>query len=500
MLVPRGPDGTARSSWQAIAIAALAALPALGMFAESAPWPWLAPFLGRMHPLVLHFPIALLLAALVFELALLVGPFRSLRPGSDLRGVAPALLFAGAMMACVAMTAGWLLMRNEGREGPLVERHMQGGIALAAVTVTTLLVRLLPAWAKHAAVRWVYRGLLLAMGALILRTSHDGGSLTHGEDYLTEYAPWTPQPPPFQFPTIPPAEWDYYAHVVTPILEARCYQCHRGTRSRGRLALDSYEGLVRGGDTGLALVPGKPEKSLLLTRIALPPEHNEHMPPRRRPQPTPEEVQVLRRWVTLGAPASGSLSALKLDATTLATIARLPELVRINKDAMGTVELDPAAVAKLRAPLATTVRQLGMRFPGVLEYESRQSANLRLNASVAGSHFDDDALAAFAPLAEHLVWCDLTGTKVTDRSAVHLGAMKKLQVLRLTRTGVTDLTAQSIATLPELKSVGLFGTAITPAVLPVFSRVATLEKLYVGGTTISAATPCPPALRDKLVF
>jgi uncharacterized membrane protein len=500
MLVPRGPDGTARSSWQAIAIAAIAAAPALAMFAERAPWPWLAPFLGRMHPLVLHFPFALLLAALVFELALLAGPFRKLRPGSELRRLAPPMLFVGAIMACAAMAAGWLLMRNEGREGTLVERHMQGGIALAIVTVTALLVRLLPVWAKRAPVRWFYRLLLLLLGVLILRTSHDGGSLTHGEDYLTEYAPWTPQPAPFQFPTIPPAEWDYYAHVVTPILEARCYQCHRGTRSRGRLALDTYEGLLRGGDSGLGLVPGNPEKCLLLTRIALPPEHNEHMPPRRRPQPTREEVQLLRRWVTMGAPASGSLSALKLDATTLATVARLPELVRINKDAMGTLELDPAAVAKLRAPLATKVQQLETRFPGVLEYESRQSADLRLNASILASKFDDEALAAFAPLAEHLVWCDLSGTKVTDRSAVHLGTMKKLQVLRLTKTGVTDVAVQTIATLPQLKSVGLFGTAITPAALTDFSRIAALEKVYVGGTGISATTPCPAALRGKLVF
>jgi uncharacterized membrane protein len=500
MLVPRGPDGTARSSWQAIAIAALAALPARGILAQNAPWPWFAPFLGRMHPLVLHFPIALLLAALVFEIALLAGPLKTLRPGSELRSLAPPMLFVGALMACAAMAAGWLLMRNEGREGPLVERHMQGGIALAVVTVTALLVRLLPVWAKRAPVRWVYRLLLLVMGVLILRTSHDGGSLTHGEDYLTEYAPWTPQPPPFQFPTIPPAEWDYYAHVVTPILEARCYQCHRGTRSRGRLALDTYEGLVRGGDNGLGLVPGKPEKSLLLTRIALPPEHNEHMPPRRRPQPTREEVQLLRRWVTLGAPASGSLASLKLDATTLATVARLPELVRVYKVAVGTVELDPAAVAKLRAPLATTVQKLDERFPGVLEYESRQSADLRLNASIVASHFDDGALAAFAPLADHLVWCDLTGTKVTDRSAVHLATMKKLRVLRLTKTGVTDVTVQAIALLPELKSVGLFGTAITPAALAVFSKAASLEKLYVGGTGISATTPCPAALREKLVF
>src|SRR5262249_9178323 len=53
---------------------------------------------------------------------------------------------------------------------------------------------------------------------------------------------------------------------IRPILAEHCYQCHSITaqKQRGGLYLDSREGLRKGGDSGPALVPGKPEESLLL--------------------------------------------------------------------------------------------------------------------------------------------------------------------------------------------------------------------------------------------
>eukprot|EP01035_Chromulina_nebulosa_P051504 gene51504-70121_t len=72
--VPSFPVAESRPDFsRALTLSALAAAPAVLLLAAVAPWPWLAPFLGRFHPAVLHLPIALLLLAALLEALQLAG-------------------------------------------------------------------------------------------------------------------------------------------------------------------------------------------------------------------------------------------------------------------------------------------------------------------------------------------------------------------------------------------------------------------------------------------
>ena len=92
-------------------------------------------------------------------------------------------------------------------------------------------------------------------------------------------------------------------HDVTPILLLRCTVCHGRHKQEGGLDLRSREAMLRGGKTGPAFVPGKPEASLILKRI-----HAEEMPPHSRLTEVsvkpmePDETKTLTRWIELGAP------------------------------------------------------------------------------------------------------------------------------------------------------------------------------------------------------
>lgn len=476
----------------------MAASPALLIFADRTRWEWLPAFLGRFHPTVLHFPIALLLLAALLEI--LQGASRG-----RWRFPVAFILFCGALGAVLAMALGWHLMATEAVTGVLADRHKQGGIVVAFLAVAALFVRLIPAAETRPVARWSYRGLLLATGLMLVRTSHDGGSLTHGEDYLTEHAPWQKpfSPAPFVFPTDKPVvQWDLYGHVVTPILQARCYECHTARNTKGGLVLDTWAGLQHGGKNGALWLAGKPEKSLLLERMNLPVDHKEHMPPRRKAQPSPEEMALLRRWITLGAPEQGSLGSLKLDNRLLAVVGQLPGLLQSGAPAVeqGPKEIDPADVVKLRADLAAAVVKLQAKYMRVLAYESRQSADLELNASLLGKSFGDADLAAFAPLGAHLVWLDLSGTAITDASAAVLGKMKQLRVLRLVGTGVSDATAPALVGLDHLASLNVYSTAMTPKALTAFAQLHGLQQVYVGQTKIPVDVVCPDALKPKLRF
>lgn len=85
---------------------------------------------------------------------------------------------------------------------------------------------------------------------------------------------------------------------VLPLLQARCFQCHQDAADhRGGLLLTSRKAMLRGGDSGPAIVPGKPEESLLVEAIRY---ESFEMPPRSRmPQ---AEIDILVRWISEGAP------------------------------------------------------------------------------------------------------------------------------------------------------------------------------------------------------
>src|SRR6478672_5592950 len=61
----------------------------------------------------------------------------------------------------------------------------------------------------------------------------------------------------------------FFESKVRPVLVANCYQCHsaKAEKLKGKLLLDSREGMLKGGNSGAAIVPGNPEKSLLVKAI-----------------------------------------------------------------------------------------------------------------------------------------------------------------------------------------------------------------------------------------
>jgi uncharacterized membrane protein len=199
----------------------LAVAPALLLLALAAPWPWLPIWLGRFHRVVLHFPIALLLLAGLLEMLHVLRPSR-FPPASRL------LLFLAAAGAALAAACGFLLLRTEGIEGALADRHLRTGAAVAGLSVVVLALRLGPGFAERRGRRLAFRTSLAAGCGLVVVAGHDGASLTHGKDYLTESLPWRDKGAPavaraVSFPRDrPPAEWQAWTEVVQPILISRC--------------------------------------------------------------------------------------------------------------------------------------------------------------------------------------------------------------------------------------------------------------------------------------
>ena len=89
---------------------------------------------------------------------------------------------------------------------------------------------------------------------------------------------------------------------VQPILEFNCVACHREGEDKGNLRLDTRDLAIKGGDDGAGIVPFDSSKSLVYTSTALPPDHDDLMPPSNKGGPLPkEEIQTLKDWIDQGA-------------------------------------------------------------------------------------------------------------------------------------------------------------------------------------------------------
>jgi uncharacterized membrane protein len=441
-------------------------------------------FIGRFHPLAVHFPIALVLLVPIMELS-----GRSLRL-SYLRLSTSFLLGLATLSATAAAILGWCLGRSGGYSGPLVTQHMWGGILL---TFTCWLCWVLRARLSQPGTLFQ---LPLAMTVVLVAwTGYRGGQLSLGADHLTEHMPAGLRHVlgvTSNGTVLSKADPNtFYGARIQPIFAARCISCHGPDKHKANLRLDTYQGVMRGGKDGPAVQAGNTQASDLFRRVTLPANHDDFMPKGGKRALSSDEVKLIELWI-----AAGASETLAKDAIKNAPVGSAgPAVAEVTFQ-----EIDPVAVTKGRAAIAPAVAQLQKRFPNILDYESRGSADLRLNASILGTRFGDKDLADFAAVAEHITEADFSRTGITDQSASTIAAMKRLRILRLTNTGISDATLVRLGALDQLESLNLFGTTVTPAALPAISRLPKLAHLYAGQTSIPQGTPVSEPLAGKIVF
>jgi mono/diheme cytochrome c family protein len=92
---------------------------------------------------------------------------------------------------------------------------------------------------------------------------------------------------------------------IQPIFQKNCLSCH-GSKARGGLRLDQARLILSGGESGLAVAPGKPDASLLLRKLSSK-DPAERMPPEGQPLPT-SDIAKIKSWIASGAkiPTAGS--------------------------------------------------------------------------------------------------------------------------------------------------------------------------------------------------
>ncbi len=213
--------------------------------------------------------------------------------------------------AVISAACGWILAQSGGYGAQLLKWHRWLGMAVSAACIFTFLF-CQREW------RRAYRISLLTSLLLLAVTSHLGGSITHGRDFLTRYAPvflstglGAASVERERWADWPSNQQPVFAGVIEPVLRERCSSCHGPDKHKADLRLDTLEGLRRGGQNGPVIEPGQARKSPLLERMLLPIDTDGHMPPDGSPQPMAEEIEVLEWWINAGASTAEKVDDLK---------------------------------------------------------------------------------------------------------------------------------------------------------------------------------------------
>lgn len=506
-------------------------------------------FFGRLHIVVLHLPVALLLFAAIKEVLIMCRH----RASRVLAHASTFTLEIAAWGAVIAVIFGIFLSRKGNLHNGEFYAHQALGIATAVGAILSLIIKLLvDARGKF---HGLYRTVLAVTLVVMLVGAHLGGNLVYGSDHLIKYAPapvhdgWSrfesmlvswfepenpgrgqpkdrddePPPPavaephgaasgpspgkasPAALAAEPSGTATVYADVVAPILQAKCTSCHDEEKSKADLRLDTYALMMEGNDNGPVIVPGQPEHSALITCMELPVDDDEHMPPEKKEQMTPEEIALIRWWIQEGASDSMKVKDAKFPPETQSLVDQLvsrktaassrPQPVSLMRRAAASVltaaislavqAAEPAGVPP-DAALTQAIEKVNASGASLMPISADAKA-YRFTALNVAKEFTDANLAPLAAIADKIASLDLARTKITDTGLKAVAAMAHLKELHLENTAISDAGLDHLKSLSELEYLNLYNTKVTDAGAQKLAGLVKLKSLYLWQTGVTKA-------------
>ena len=415
---------------------------------------------GRSHPLFLHFPIAFLLLLIVAE------AFQSKWSSqAGLRSMVDWLWLHAALLATLTALSGLFLSLEGGYDETLLERHRWLGAITAFLSYACLLT-----FAERRFPAWLGKAIMAACTVTLVWGSHSGGTLTHGEDFLTPDA--AQKDGRLQVAVTDSSA--VFASAVRPILEAKCMSCHNDRKAKDGFNMAQTALLSKGGEEGPPWLAGQPDSSLMIRRIMLALDDDRHMPPKGKPQLSPQEIELLHRWIADGADLEKAFrDYAPTDSFRIFATAFTGANTAVSKTgkAYGFPAADPKLVQKLNNPYR------------VVTAVDRGSPALDLSFYI-GSQYKPAHLEECLPIAAQVVSVSLRNIPAGDEAIEVLSKFPNLERLSLAGTDVSGKTIGKLAACRNLESVSLSQTKADKAAMEALARMPGMKRVYLWKTSV----------------
>ncbi|MFT7424405.1 MAG: putative CXXCH cytochrome family protein [Algoriphagus sp.] len=416
--------------------------------------------LGRIHPLILHFPIALLLLALLMEFFRFSPKYK----GQEFyQSFTKNLFLFAAFTSLLTALMGLFLSLEEGYSGEVLDRHKWSGAVLVFFASILYSIRNRP-WYRAKIAR-ISTGLT---AVTLILAAHFGATLTHGDDFILG--------PVLQARTVTVSFEDaqVFDHLILPILEKKCTSCHNAGKSKGDLLLTNKENFLKGGKTGVIFVGGNPAESLLFQRMHLPLDDEEHMPPSNKPQLTAEEKALIAQWIKSNLPFETRVASLPASDSL-----RMLAASFLNPASMEEIFDFPKADAE-------TIKKLNNEYR-VLTPVSRNSPALHVTL-FSKANYISASLEELLEVGEQIVSLNLAKMPVTDAEMKTVAQFKNLNRLNLNFTEISGQGLEQLKSLKKLRHLSLSGTSVDYASLQsVMKDFSSLHSVTVWDTPITPA-------------
>jgi uncharacterized membrane protein len=425
-------------------------------------------FIGRFHPLIVHLPIGFLLLAIVFYFLSFSAYFNSLKNSI------PYILFFGTISALLSVIVGWLLASKGGYNEDVLSWHKWLAIALVIISFA------LWAWSvwgnKN---KRITTSLMVTVLILISVTGHLGGTLTHGDRYMFEYAPDFIRDQflvnnGIGFNTLSQDSDSIflYADLIRPVFDQKCISCHNGENKSGGLDMTHLDSLLQGGDNGQVLIEGNALQSELFKRVTMDPNDRKYMPPNGTPL-SYTEILLIQEWILKG-----------LDTAQVISDEGLSSEVKIQLEASyGLDTRRKSFVEKLKLEPMDDALVKELQDHGFLVKQLTKDLNL-LDLKYADS-ISVDKLKLLNAFEEHIVWLDLSGAMMEDSLLIHLANFENLVRLDLHNNPITNVAF--LSPLQHLEVLNLHTTQIGDANIGVVEKMKSLKSLYLWQSAVTAA-------------
>ncbi len=388
-----------------------------------------------------------------------------------MRSAVKISLLLGMLAAIASCISGLALANNGEYDEALVSKHqwLGIGVAVAAIVAYILAVK------NSTLIKWIIPVLAL----LIFVTGHLGGSLTHGEDYLTKglssgginNAVIKPIPNVQQAVA--------YNDIIQPILQSKCYNCHGPNKQKGKLRLDEPSFIDKGGEDGKVMVAGSAGESEMIKRLLLPLDNEDHMPPKEKPQLTKAQIELLNWWINGGGDYHKKVAELsqpekvKPYLASLQTGSEQKSIATITDIPEKPVEKAPDEVIQKLKALDVAVNTI-----------SQSSNYLQVNF-VAIDSVSSQQLQLLKALSKQITWLKMGNVKFNDSALITIGSFNNLTRLFLDRTNITDKNIVHLNNLSQLQYLNLSGTAVTANGLSTLKGLTNLKNLFLYKTNIA---------------
>lgn len=420
---------------------------------------WLQP-VGRLHPLILHFPIVVLIMAMTLEFFRFKARLKVERLYHEFTTY---LWLTGALFAAVTAIMGLFLAKEPGYDGDTLQWHKWLGVSV--VFASSVIYKYRDAtWYSQA----VARGATAVTIMALVVAGHFGADITHGDNFVL--APvWHPEKK-----LVPVEKALVFRDVVQPIFQNKCISCHNPDKIKGGLMLIDEQSVLKGGKDGKLIVPGQPQLSLLLQRIHLPDEEKKHMPPAGKPQLTADEQRLLFLWIKGNAEFNKKVTDLPAKDSLRMLASTYLQPSGATEEHYDFAAADPKLIKKLNNnyrviyPVATGSPALGVNIYNIKTYSPK-------------------VLSELSDVKKQVISLDLDKMPVKDADLKTIAQFENLRTLNLNFTDVTGAALKDLAPLKYLATLSLAGTQLNPEAIGQISQLKSLKKITLWDTGLADA-------------